>query len=425
MIEYSIEWNEEGGTRHRTLMEEAYGRIVEERERGITGYYNLPEDATLVVDEVEADAANCPACERAETVVVIGIGGSSLGAKALDRALRPVTRGPIKRMVFLENPDPLEVSEKFRKIDPDKSLFLVISKSGGTIETTTLFKLAIGYFGLEVDGKDRERVMVITDGGSILNRYADRHGLRTYLIPANVGGRFSVLSAVGMVPLTLAGYDTRAILAGARRMAERFFDRREEHLLRKAAFIADRWEQYRMNVLFAYGTPLEDLTKWYVQLWGESLGKIDAEGRRVGLTPMGHIGSIDQHSFLQLIIEGPRDKTVTFLKIDHFDPELVIPDITLEHIEKNDYVNGHTLGTLLDAECDATMESIREQGVPVDSIVMDRVSPENLGELILYYELLTSAVGALLKIDTYNQPGVELGKRILVKKFRDKGSQKV
>jgi glucose-6-phosphate isomerase len=308
-------------------------------------------------------------------------------------------------------------------IDPVRTLFIVISKSGGTIETTSIFKVLIDHFGLEVEGKDRERILVITDEGSILFRYAEKHGLGSYLIPANVGGRFSVLSAVGIVPLSLAGYDTRLLLAGARKIVDGFFNRREDHLLRKGAFLASYWRQYRMNVLFAYGTALEDLTKWYVQLWGESLGKIDAFGNRVGLTPLGHIGSVDQHSFLQLIIEGPRDKSVTFLKVEDFGRDLTIPRISLEHIEKNDYINGHTLGELLHAECDATMESIAGEGVPTDAIVMDRLDPENLGELILYYELLTSIVGAMLHIDTYNQPGVELGKRILVKKFQDKGSE--
>ncbi|WP_457607595.1 glucose-6-phosphate isomerase [Nitratifractor sp.] len=400
-------------------MEEAYGALVREREEGIAGYYNLPEDSRLVIDEVEAQAASTPEIQAADTIVVIGIGGSSLGAKALDQALRPLHAGA-KRILFLENPDPLELQAKFARIDKSKSLFLVISKSGGTIETTSIFKAAIEHFGLEIDGADRKRVIVITDKDSILNRYADDHGLQSYLIPHNVGGRFSVLSAVGMVPLTLAGYDTRAILEGARKLVDDFFGRRADHLLRKGIFLAEHWERYRINVLFAYGSYLEDFTKWYVQLWGESLGKIDAEGKRVGLTPAGHIGSVDQHSFLQLIIEGPRDKSVTFLQIADFGEDLTIPRISLKHIEKNDYINGHSFAELLNAECDATRESIAGEGIPTDLIRMDRLDEAHLGELILYYELLTSIVGAALHIDTYNQPGVELGKKILVTKFQTK-----
>ncbi|ADV46265.1 glucose-6-phosphate isomerase [Nitratifractor salsuginis] len=416
MIDYTIDWMPENGAELEANMNEAFEKIVEERERGISGYYFLPQDSRMIVEEVEATLLPTQTVQEADTVVVIGIGGSSLGAKALDGVLRSITP-EAKRMVFLENPDPVEVSEKLESIDPDKSLFCIISKSGGTIETTTLYKIVLDRFGLRPESEHKERLFVITDEGSILHRYAEEHGIKSYFIPHNVGGRFSVLSAVGMVPLTLAGYKTCDILKGAQQIVKAFFDRQADHILQKGVFYAGHWQDYPMNVLFAYGSFLEDFAKWYVQLWGESLGKIDAQGERVGLTPLGHIGSVDQHSFLQLIMEGPRDKTVTFLKVEHFPTEITIPDISLKHIEKNDYINGHSLGELLDGECEATWESIRSQGVPTDGIVLDRISEENLGELILYYELLTSVAGATLGIDTYNQPGVELGKKILVKKF--------
>ena len=419
MIEYRIDWQEDSpGISEK--MEEAFYHLVEEREKGISGYYLLPESSRTIVEEVEATLLPTSTVEQADTVVVIGIGGSSLGAKAVDRILRPVTPGA-KRMLFFENPDPLDVLEKLETLERERTLFLVISKSGGTIETITLYKILIEQLGLEPEGADRERIFVVTDEGSPLHRYAEATGLKAFFIPANVGGRFSVLSAVGIVPLTLAGYESCALLDGAKRLLTDFFDRKADHILYKGSFYAAHWRERPMNVLFAYGSHLEDLTKWYVQLWGESLGKIDAQGRRVGLTPLGHIGSVDQHSFLQLIIEGPRDKTVTFLKIGQFPRDLTVPDLSLKHIEKNDYINGHTIAELLDAECDATWESIRNEGVPTDGIVLDEISPENIGELILYYELLTSVAGALLHIDTYDQPGVELGKRILREKFQKEG----
>ncbi|WP_456394163.1 glucose-6-phosphate isomerase [Nitratifractor sp.] len=417
MIDYRMPWNAAAEGATHALMEEAFDRLVEERERGVAGYYDLPAATAAVAEQMEAERAAVPEYRESETVVVIGIGGSSLGAKAIDRALRPISEG-VRRLLFLENPDPVELWEYFSTIDPAKTLFLVISKSGGTIETVTIFKLVIQHFGLDLEGKDRRRVIVITDEGSILHRLAQKHRLSTHLIPSNVGGRFSVLSAVGVVPLTLAGYDTRSLLAGAKRMVDGFFDRREDHLLGKGAFIAEHWEEYRMNVLFAYGSHLADFTQWYIQLWGESLGKIDTSGKRVGVTPLAHIGPLDQHSFLQLIMQGPRDKTVTFLKIEKFEKDLTIPDVTLEYLEKCDYVNGHTLSELLNAECEATLQSLQQQKVPVDAIVMDRLSPENLGELVVYYELLTSVVGAMLHINTYDQPGVEVGKRILSEMFR-------
>ena len=226
-----------------------------------------------------------------------------------------------------------------------------------------------------------------------------------------------MLSAVGIIPLTLAGYDTKALLDGARGFRDRFFEGRENHLLEKACYYYEQSAEQSINVLFSYANELEDLTKWYVQLWGESLGKIDVEGNRVGMTPIGIIGSIDQHSFLQLLIEGPLDKTVTFIKVEDFENDLTIPEITLPFIEKTDFINTNSFRTLINAQCDATKESLVQSGVPTDMITLSNISEANIGAMMLYYELLTSLVGAMLKVNTYDQPGVELGKQILYGKF--------
>ncbi len=387
----------------KNLARKAFAALQKEREGGEVGYYFLPDESVVLSDV---------ACEIGyDTVVVIGIGGSSLGSKAIYSALHHKLN---KKMLFLENPDPLELREKFASIEPEQSLFFVVSKSGTTIETISIFKALLQHFDL---GLPNERIKIITDADSPLHHFADRYDLQCFTIPKNVGGRFSVLSAVGIVPLTLAGVDTKRLLDGARAFLYSFFSGNEEHLLYKASFFAKEQKRYPINVLFSYGTYLEDLTKWYVQLWGESLGKKDAKGERVGLTPVGHIGSVDQHSFLQLIIDGPQDKTVTFLKVKDFGNDLLIPPLRFDHLQKTDFVNGRTFTELLNAECDATKEAVMMQGVPADTIEMEKLDEESLGELIIYYELLTAAVGALLGINTYNQPGVELGKQILRKKF--------
>ena len=418
MVEFQKDYRIDIDQNIKNLMDDAFERAVEERENGIAGYYNLPEDSKVVVSEINAYVSSNTTIKKCDTIAVIGIGGSSLGTKAIDSMLRH--KSPeAKQIIFFENPDPVEISKKFLSIDRDKTIFIVVSKSGSTIETISILKAVISYFNLDLEGKDKNRLIVITDEGSTLCHFADRYDLKVYTIPHNVGGRFSVLSAVGIVPLTLAGYDTCSILDGGAKMVYRFFDRKEEHLLIKAAFIATNWERYRMNVLFAYASFLGNFTKWYVQLWGESLGKLNKSRKRVGPTPLGQIGSVDQHSFLQLIIEGPVDKTVTFIKVKDFENQLSIPDTTLENIQKCDFVNGHTFNELINAECDATREAIAQQGVPADTIVLDRLSETNIGELILYFEILTSLTGSMLNIDTYNQPGVELGKRILVDKFKN------
>jgi len=391
------------------LMQLAFAQVEEEKQSGKIGYYTLPERSLSLIDEAQSIDT-----EEIEQLVIIGIGGSSLGIKAIDAILRPYSRD-IKEILYLENSDPLTISNTLEKIHPNKALFFVISKSGSTIETTSIFKTVIGHHHLDLGREDAKRVVVITDEGSVLSEFAIHYGLKAFYIPHNVGGRFSVLSAVGVVPLTLAGYDMQDLLDGAKQMTTRFFDGDAQHILQKAAYLFLQSSKEPMNVLFSYSDTLEEFTKWYVQLWGESLGKINQKGERVGLTPIGLIGAIDQHSFLQLIIEGPRDKNVTFIKIEDFQQELTIPDISLYAIEKTDFINNQSFNRLINAQCDATMQSLDEAGVTTDMIVIDKVTPSNIGEMLIYFELLTSLVGAMFEVNTYDQPGVELGKQILYK----------
>lgn len=418
MLRFDRDFTFEATQEQQTMMREAFAVISEEHASHRIGYYDLPKDSKAMVEAArKLETQNTLLSSGAITdIAIIGIGGSSLGIKAVHAFLNS-KRTPKRRLHFFENSDPIDITRTMRKLTKEKTLFIVISKSGGTIETTSIFKTVIAHYGLELDGADRERVIVITDKGSGLSRFGEHYALAQYNIPDNVGGRFSVLSAVGIVPLTLAGYDTDALLEGAGAFLERFLDHKEEHLLEKACFIYERREAQSINVLFSYANDLENFTKWYVQLWGESLGKVDAKGNHVGLTPIGLIGSVDQHSFLQLLIEGPRDKSVTFIKIEDFETPLVIPEISLKYIEKTDFINGQSFNTLINAQCDATRESLVQSGVPVDGITIEKIDETHIGAMIIYYELLTSLVGAMLKINTYDQPGVELGKVILFKKF--------
>ena len=392
---------------NRTELEDTLQVMREEMDSNKIGYYKLPITSREIIDKIKALHV-----EPFSQIVIIGIGGSSLGIKAVDQILRPHSED-IKEILYLENSDPVSISSTLKKIKRDEALFFVISKSGGTIETTSIFKTVIAKFGLDLSGKDRKRVFAITDSGSNLSDFAKFHSITEFNIPLNVGGRFSVLSAVGVAPLMMAGYNMSALLDGAERFIDSFFKGDEKHLLQKALFLSKNWNKTPINVLFSYADALENFTKWYVQLWAESLGKIDKSGKNVGLTPVGLIGAVDQHSFLQLVMEGTRDKTVTFIKIEDFRSDLSIPDISLHGIEKTDFINTKTFNTLINAQCDATMQSLIDAKVSTDIITLDFVNPENIGALIVYYELLTSATGVIMNVDTYNQPGVELGKQIL------------
>ncbi|QSZ41935.1 glucose-6-phosphate isomerase [Sulfurimonas aquatica] len=418
MLHFSRDFSFENTAAHQNMMDDAFASISEEYKSGEVGYYNLPHDSHALLDEVQELIQGNILLNSGQIkdIAVIGIGGSSLGIKAVNSLMLSKNLNT-RRLHFFENSDPIDISRTMAKLRKENTLFIVISKSGSTIETTSIFKTIISYFDLELESVDSQRVIVITDKGSSLSLFAKHYGVKQFNISDNVGGRFSVLSAVGIVPLTLAGYDTKTLLDSAEGFLTRFFNHEEDHILEKACHFYEHSPMQSINVLFAYANDLENLCKWYVQLWGESLGKINTQEKNVGLTPIGLIGSIDQHSFLQLLIEGPKDKTVTFVSIEDFENDLSIPDVTLKHIEKTNFVNSNSFNTLINAQCDATRESLIQSGVSVDSIVFQRICEGNIGTMIIYYELLTSLVGAMLHVNTYDQPGVELGKDILYKKF--------
>jgi len=380
-----------------------------EEERGNIGYYNLPnQNIDEVLEFVDSFDKNI------ENIMVLGIGGSSLGAKAIYEFLKPI-KEPTRNLFFFESTDPLNISDLLKQVDIDKTHFLVISKSGGTVETISILKYIFAQ------KSDKENYTFITDSGSNLDKFAQDLGSKVFYLPANVGGRFSVLSVVGLLPLALCGVDIKSLLDGAKEVSDSFFNKQEINstLLDKALFYAKNHERYSINCIFAYTESLKYFTEWFVQLWGESLGKKQRDSIcNIGLTPIGLIGPKDQHSFLQLIMEGKRDKTVTFIKLKEFSPQLTIPAITLPHLEALDILNDIAFHDLINMQCDSIIEALlNEKEIPIDEIEILAVDAKSIGGLMYYYELLTSLVGELLGVNTYNQPGVEAGKIILKEKL--------
>jgi glucose-6-phosphate isomerase len=387
--------------------------IQEESE--VVGYYKLPEqDISEIVSYVEAFD------EEIEHIIVLGIGGSSLGARAIYQFLKPVKR-PTRKLQFFESTDPLNILDILSQIDIEKSHFLVISKSGTTVETISIFKY------LYAQQSEARNYTFITDHSSALDQFANKIGSQVFYLPENVGGRFSVLSVVGLLPLALCGIDIQRLLNGANAVKESFFNDGylKESLLNKAIFYSKYHTTYNINCLFAYSETLRYFSEWYVQLWGESLGKKQRHSSfHVGVTPIGLIGPKDQHSFLQLIVEGTRDKSITFIKIEDFKNELTVPNITLPHLEALDILNETTFHDLITMQSDSVIEALQSQGdIPIDEIVIKSVDEESIGELIYYYEVLTSLVGELIDVNTYNQPGVESGKIILKEKLKNKNTK--
>ncbi len=375
-------------------------------QRESIGYYRLPFANTTKIKEFASSIDK-------DTIVIIGIGGSSLGASSIYDFLK--TKKSLKNLIFMESTDPIDISSKLNSLDLDNTLFITISKSGTTVETIAILK----YLSTKIKF-NKENLVVISEKDTPLMKFANENELITFEVPKNVGGRFSVFSVVGLVPLACVGVDIDNMLNGAKKIYESFFERAKIYdiLMEKARFIVENKHRFNINVLFSYSSSLESFNKWYVQLWAESLGKINKNGTRQALTPVGLVGPVDQHSFLQLIMEGKRDKTVTFIKVKDFEEHIVVPQNS--PIKELDYLEGVSFSKLIAMQADATIEAIKKEGdIPFDVITIDKVDEYNIAELIFIYELLVSIIGAFLQINTYDQPGVESGKKILKEKLKE------
>ena len=388
--------------------EDLFAEIVKEKEH--IGYYNLVSQDTTAFKEYAKTV-------KQKNIVVIGIGGSTLGTYAIYKFLKH-SKILTKQLYFLETTDPIDIKSKVEAIDLNDTLFVVISKSGTTVETVSIFKYIHSLVKI-----DKNNTVVITECDSKLNFYAKENSMTTFEIPKDVGGRFSVFSAVGLLPLAIVGIDIDELLKGAQNTHNSFFNKELEYekILKKARFITEYKNSFNINVVFSYSSRLEGFNKWYIQLWGESLGKVDINSTRQGLTPIGIIGPIDQHSFLQLIVEGKRDKTVTVIKVDDFDNDLKIPSIKLDGLEELDYLDNIEFSSLINKQADATIESINNlNDIPCDVITIDGVSESAIASLMYEYELLTSVCAKFMYINAYDQPGVESGKIILKEKLKGK-----
>jgi glucose-6-phosphate isomerase len=364
-------------------------------------------------------------------VLVLGIGGSALGTKALLTALKPPAwnewddegREFYPRLTVLENVDPTTIAAALRRIDPRRVLVNVISKSGGTAETMAQY-LVVRAWLEEALGDAAFRHLVFTTDPSrgALRELAARESIATLDVPPDVGGRFSVLSPVGLLPAALAGIDIGSLIAGARRAIDRA---ESDDLLRNPAALyaalhwaADTDLAARIHVLMPYTDRLREFAEWYRQLWAESLGKrLNREGRtvHVGPTPLAAVGATDQHSQVQLFMEGPFDKVITFVRVERFGEDVPIPtpDPSSPPLPPDlAYLPSHSLGELLNAEYEATSAALAEMGRMSCTLHLPELTAETVGEAIMFYQLATGYAGAWYGIDPFDQPGVELGKRL-------------
>ena len=394
------------------------------RASGEYGFYDLTDQGPTV-REIAAFAEGLG--QAHDHVLVLGIGGSALGTRALLGALRPPAwnelddeaREFFPRLTVLENVDPTSVAAALQRIDPRRVLVNVISKSGGTAETLAQYLVVRGWLEEALgDAASRHLVFTTDPERGALRELASREGIASLAIPPAVGGRFSVLSPVGLLPAALVGIDIQGLLTGAKRAVERAA---ADDLLRNPAALygglhwaADTGLGARIHVLMPYTDRLREFGEWFRQLWAESLGKrVDRNGQLVyaGPTPVSAVGATDQHSQVQLFMEGPFDKVITFVTADDLGMDLPLP--SRDHLPADlAYLPGHSLGGLLRAEYHATAAALSRMGRMNCTVRLPAITAESVGELIMFFQLATGYAGVWYGVNPFDQPGVELGKRL-------------
>jgi len=390
-------------------------------EAGTYGFPHLPFQSR-VIRAIRRYAAEMRGSY--DTVCVVGIGGSALGAWALDCGIRgphPIqgaftTDHP--RLVILDNVDPDFTAAALGSMDPHKTLVVAIAKSGGTAETVATLLIVREWLYQAVGEEGGRVVAVTTEGKGDLYELARAGGYRIFGIPENVGGRFSVLTPVGLVPAALIGIDIARLCRGAAKMTGICWqpDLVQNIALRAALYHWLIWTRKNksIQVAFPYSNHLWGTAFWFRQLWAESLGKAQnrkGETVNTGQTPVAALGTTDQHSQVQLYIEGPNDKVFTFWAVKRFHATGPIPG-ALTGLPAFDALAGQTLARLIDAERRSTAAAMVEYHRPNCTVTLDRVDEEHLGAFLQMMEFQTAFMGEFLNINAFNQEGVELGKKL-------------
>ena len=394
------------------------GRVVS----GEVGFPNLPDDTSVAKAIVEFANDLRPQIDH---IILVGIGGSALGPYAVDVALRgphPLQPAPSRkagpRLVVLDNVDPGLITAALERVNPRRAAVCVIAKSGSTAETLSTFLIVRAWITKALGKRARSRIVAITgpDKGDLL-AIAKEEKYPLFFVPENIGGRYSVLCPVGLVPAALCGFDIRAMLRGAGDANQLCWERdpgRNPALAAAQVHVAlDRHRHKSIEIVFAYSSFLWGMAFWYRQLWAESLGKrVDRSGRVVnnGQTPVAALGVTDQHSQVQLYMEGPNDKMLTFWGVDKLVPLRIPRD--LAKYDSCGYLGGKKLGDLFHAELRATEAALTEAGRPNCRWMLPQVDAYNLGAFLQMLEFQTAFAGELYGVDAFDQPGVELAKKL-------------
>lgn len=406
----------------------AHARLRKGRTNGRYGFYDLYKDKKTFQD-IKKTAAEFSAGSF-ENLVILGIGGSALGTTALVTALKPPyynllsheERNGRPRVFVMDNIDPDTFHQMLQLCPPEKTLYNVISKSGGTAETVTQLLIVVDILKKTLGAENLNRHLVVTTGNASrkgptnpLIVLAERYNLKRFHVPAGVEGRFSVFSPVGMFPAAMLGMDLNALRAGCAAMDKRCNqdDPRKNPAYMRALihYLGWRRKGKALAVMMPYADGLGGVAAWHAQLWAESLGKhtlhrAPQERAVVGQTPVRAIGATDQHSQLQLYLEGPNDKIITILHVKEFRNTLLIPKPSREMTGLS-YLRGASMNSLMAAECRATGDALVEENRPLIQITLPSINEHALAQVLYMLEVETAMAGFLFNVNPFDQPAVE------------------
>ncbi|HOE90693.1 MAG TPA: glucose-6-phosphate isomerase [Candidatus Cloacimonadota bacterium] len=406
------------------LCDLARERFKKEHAQNILGFYDLPDyqigHITSYINSIRDDY---------DDMVVLGIGGSALGNKAIYSALKTVKKLN-KRLHVMDNVDPLMIEDILSQIDLKRTLFNVITKSGTTAETMSTFLIILDILKKKCPDSYKKQIIVTTDKEKgFLRQLINEDGYKAFVVPDSVGGRFSVLTDVGLVSSAFIGVDIDALLQGAKNMREKCT---KQSIWENPAYLNAMIHYLYMkkgkniSVMMPYVNALYDFADWYRQLWAESLGKrynINGKKIEVGQTPVKALGTTDQHSQIQLYAEGPNDKVISFITVEKFDFDYQIPNL-FPLLDEVNYLADKNISELLLAERLATEIALTDAGRANCNIIFPEITEENIGEFIFLYEMQTVIAGYFLQINPLDQPGVEAGKIATYALMGKKGFEK-
>lgn len=420
---------------NKKLVDKAFKTVSANRGTGMMGWTELPYNQAEVVEDIIATAKNIR--KNFESFVVLGIGGSALGPTAVFQSLchlrhneLPAKRRKAPKFYVEDNVDPERMASLLDILDLKKTMFNVVTKSGATSETMSQYLIIMDILKSKFGDKASEHMIATTSSekGNLI-KIAKEEGLKTFYIPDGVGGRFSELCPVGLLPAAVLGIDIKAMLSGAAYMDKLC---KTKDLRKNPALIAALLQYMSMkkgkniSVMMPYSDGLRYIADWYCQLWGESLGKAeDLNGNTVyaGQTPVKALGVTDQHSQIQLYREGPFDKVITLIGVENFRAEVTISE-GCKDIPDVNFLCGHTMSELINSERKATEYALTTANRPNCTIIVPEINAFTVGEILYMFELETAYVGAMLNVNTFNQPGVEGGKNATYALFGRKGYEK-